>query len=77
MSWHINDPRKIASTINAMKPGQCYRLSIDVIQDMRGDLWRSPLEIIHDNIIGSNYGSVTVREDLETGDYIYTRNEDP
>jgi len=60
-----------------MKPGQCYRLDIHDLQDMKGDLWRTPLEIIMENVIGSNYGSVTVREDIETGDYIYTRNEDP
>lgn len=71
-----SDPRNpyaVAHAINSIPRGWHYRLDIHDLQNMRGDLWRNPLEIIQENIIGWNHGEIIMRELIETGDLDFYR----
>ena len=68
--------REVANEINGLKPGWEYCLTRQDLQDMHGDIGifgRTPLEIIHDNIIGFNHGEIVMYKNIETGNYCFYR----
>ena len=72
----ISDARNLAARLNALKADQPVRISRYEIQELRGDLYRSGLEILLENLMGSAYPECwTIEEDPLTRDMTFTRHD--
>lgn len=59
------NPYGVAHEINGLKPGQWYTMSLHDLYNMPGDMWRTPLDIIKENLVGFSHGEIIAWENVE------------